>query len=54
MFDVVPHDRHTASGDAFLTAQVFLRLLRLAARHGRTTLSRIGEPFVEEAEPPQM
>jgi DNA polymerase-3 subunit epsilon len=49
MFDVIPHDRHTASGDAFLTAQVFLRLLRLAARHGRTTLSRIGEPFVEEA-----
>ncbi len=48
MFDVVPHDRHTASGDAFLTAQVFLRLLKLAARHGRTTLSRISEPFVEE------
>lgn len=49
MFDVIPHDRHTASGDAFLTAQVFLRLLRLAARHGRTTLSRISEPFVEQA-----
>jgi DNA polymerase-3 subunit epsilon len=48
-FDVVPHDRHTASGDAFLTAQVFLRLLRLAGRHGRTTLSRISEPFVEES-----
>ena len=45
MFDVIPHDRHTASGDAFLTAQVFLRLLRLAARHGRTTLSRISEPY---------
>ena len=50
MFDVIPHDRHTASGDAFLTAQVFLRLLRLAARHGRTTLSRLSEPFVEEAQ----
>jgi DNA polymerase-3 subunit epsilon len=49
MFGVIPHDRHTASGDAFLTAQVFLRLLRLAARHGRTTLARISEPFVEEA-----
>lgn len=47
MFDVIPHDRHTASGDAFLTAQVFLRLLRLAARHGRTTLARISEPFVQ-------
>jgi len=50
MFDVIPHDRHTASGDAFLTAQVFLRLLRLAARHGRTTLARLSEPFVEPAE----
>ena len=49
MFDVIPHDRHTASGDAFLTAQVFLRLLRLAARHGRTTLSGISTPFVEDA-----
>ena len=36
-------------GDAFLTAQVFLRLLRLAARHGRTTLGRLGEPFAEDA-----
>jgi DNA polymerase-3 subunit epsilon len=48
MFDVIPHDRHTASGDAFLTAQVFLRLLRLAARHGRTTVARLTEPFVAE------
>jgi DNA polymerase III subunit epsilon len=48
MFDVIPHDRHTASGDAFLTALVFLRLLRLAARHGRTTLARLTEPFVDE------
>ena len=52
MFDVIPHDRHTAGGDAFLTAQVFLRLLRLAARHGRTTLSRLTEPFVEETAQP--
>ena len=48
LFDVIPHDRHTASGDAFLTAQLFLRLLRLAARHGRTTLASISEPFVED------
>src|SRR6185369_3413868 len=47
MFDVIPHDRHTASGDAFITAQVFLRLLRLAERHDRATLSRISEPFVD-------
>jgi hypothetical protein len=35
----------TASGDAFMTAQVFLRLLRLAARHGRSTLGKLMEPF---------
>jgi DNA polymerase III subunit epsilon len=45
MFGVAPHDRHTASGDAFLTAQVFLRLLRLAARHGRGELGPLCEPF---------
>jgi DNA polymerase-3 subunit epsilon len=45
LFGVIPHDRHTASGDAFMTAQVFLRLLRLASRHGRTTLQRLMEPY---------
>lgn len=45
MFGVAPHDRHTASGDAFLTARVFQRLLRLAGRHGRATLGRLCEPF---------
>jgi DNA polymerase-3 subunit epsilon len=40
-FDIVPHDRHTAPGDAFLTAQVLLRLLRLAGRNGRRTLSAL-------------
>jgi DNA polymerase III subunit epsilon len=49
MFGVLPHDRHTASGDAFITAQVFLRLLRLATRHGRQTLGRLAEPFLEPA-----
>jgi DNA polymerase-3 subunit epsilon len=48
LFGVIPHDRHTAGGDAFLTAQVFLRLLKLAARHGRTTLGQVCEPFVVE------
>lgn len=47
MFGVVPHDRHTASGDAFITAQVFLRLLRLAGDHGRHTLASVAEEFVE-------
>ena len=47
-FGVVPHDRHTAAGDAFITAQVFLRLLRLASRFDRATLGRICEPFPVE------
>jgi DNA polymerase-3 subunit epsilon len=45
MFGVIPHDRHTATGDAFITAQVFLRLLRLASKFGRGTLGRVAEPF---------
>jgi len=45
MFGVIPHDRHTATGDAFITAQVFLRLVRLAKRFGRDTLAKIAEPF---------
>ena len=51
MFGVVPHDRHTASGDAFITAQVFLRLLRLAGTHGRHTLASVAEEFVEPDAP---
>jgi len=49
LFGVIPHDRHTAAGDAFITAQVFLRLLRLATRHGRTTLGRIAERWENAA-----
>ena len=49
-FGVVPHDRHTAGGDAFLTAQVFLRLLHLAARYGRAHLGALGETFIEVEE----
>ena len=45
MFGVVPHDRHTAAGDAFITAQIFLRLARLASRFGRETLGRLCEPY---------
>jgi DNA polymerase III subunit epsilon len=50
LFGVVPHDRHTAAGDAFLTALVFQRLLRLASRHGRTTLNRLAEHWEPEGE----
>ena len=48
-FGIVPHDRHTAPGDAFLTAQVFQRLLRLAVRHGRSTLDLLTERFPADA-----
>lgn len=45
LFNIIPHDRHTAPGDAYITALVFQRLLRLAAKYQRTTLSRLLEPF---------
>ncbi len=48
-FGLIPHGRHTASGDAFITAQVFLRLLRLASKYGRETLARLSAPFAEPA-----
>jgi DNA polymerase-3 subunit epsilon len=48
LFGVIPHDRHTASGDAFITAQLFLRLLRLASRYGRERLGALCEPFQDE------
>jgi DNA polymerase-3 subunit epsilon len=46
-FGIIPHDRHTAGGDAFITAQIFQRLLRLAARHGRDQLGALCEPFLD-------
>jgi DNA polymerase-3 subunit epsilon len=45
MFNVPPHDRHTAGGDAFITAQIFQRLLRAARRAGRTTLGSLTVPY---------
>ena len=45
MFGVEPHDRHTAGGDAFITAQIFLRLLRAARRTGRVSLDALSEPY---------
>jgi DNA polymerase-3 subunit epsilon len=47
LFRIEPHGRHTASGDAFLTAEVFLRFRPLAMRYGRGRLDRICEPFEE-------
>jgi DNA polymerase III subunit epsilon len=46
MFGIPPHDRHTAGGDAFITAQVFLRLLRACRRVGRTTVGSISRPYI--------
>jgi DNA polymerase-3 subunit epsilon len=48
-FDVSPHDRHTAGGDAFITALIFLKLLRIAERSGRATLEALSEPYSPEA-----
>jgi DNA polymerase-3 subunit epsilon len=42
-FGLKPHDRHTASGDAFLTAQILLRLRRFALKYGRERLGLICE-----------
>jgi len=49
-FQMLPHDRHTASGDAFLTAQIFLRLLKEAKRLNQWNLCDLhawpaSEPF---------
>jgi DNA polymerase III subunit epsilon len=46
-FHIEPHDRHTASGDAFITAQIFLKLLKLARREGRATLGALAERYVD-------
>lgn len=48
LFGVVPHDRHTAQGDAFLTAQVFIKLLKMAKRTGRERLGLLLEPYAPE------
>lgn len=48
-FHIAPHDRHTAMGDAFLTAQVFLVLLRRAKKAGFTRLGDLTQPW----EPPE-
>lgn len=51
-FAVAPHDRHTAGGDAFITALIFLRLLHLGQRYGRTTLGQMTEPYLSEEDSP--
>jgi DNA polymerase-3 subunit epsilon len=53
MFGVAPHDRHTAGGDAFITAQIFQRLLRVAHKVGRRTLGQLCVPYVPRASGPR-
>ena len=48
VFGIAPHGRHTATGDTFLTALIFLRLRALARKHGRERLASLCEP-IEEA-----
>ena len=44
-FGLIPHDRHTAAGDAFLTALVFQRLAVMAMRRG---WERVSDLMLEE------
>jgi DNA polymerase III epsilon subunit-like protein len=48
-FDVAPHDRHTAGGDAFITALIFLKLLRVAEKFGRGALGPLSEAYVDDS-----
>ena len=41
LFNVRPADRHTAAGDAFITAQIFLKLLKLARRAKLRSLGQL-------------
>ncbi len=45
LFEIEPWDRHTAGGDAFITALVFLRLLRLARKAERRSLGSLIVPY---------
>lgn len=45
-FGIRPHDRHTAIGDAFITAQVLLVLLRRAKRAGYLQLGRLTRRWI--------
>lgn len=49
-FGLKAHDRHTAPGDAFLTAQIFLRLLKTAKRQ---RLLRLGQLMAAPTPPEQ-
>ena len=50
-FGIVPHDRHTAIGDAYLTAQILLRLLKEASRLGFWNLEDLRVWYADEPFP---
>jgi len=50
-FHIVPHDRHTAPGDAFLAAQILLRLLREAGKRTCWNLRDLGAGYADEPLP---
>lgn len=52
-FHIVPHDRHTALGDAFLTAQILLRLLKEAGRLGLWNLEDLGAWWADQPSGPE-
>lgn len=47
-FQVVPHDRHTALGDGFLTAQILLRILKEAGKCGLWNLADLRSWHADE------
>lgn len=50
-FQIVPHDRHTALGDAYLTAQILFRIIKEARKRGLWNLSDLHAWYADEAFP---
>ena len=50
-FNIVPHDRHTALGDAYLTAQILLRVLKEAGKYGMWNLDDLHVWYADELFP---
>ena len=50
-FNIVPHDRHTADGDAFLTAQILLRILKEAGKLNLWNLNDLHAWYADEPFP---
>lgn len=48
-FRIVPHDRHTAHGDAFLTAQILLRILKEAGKLSMWNMKDLNAWYADEA-----